>query len=159
MKHVIVAVILLWVTVVGRSQKLIVPAESKPLRSWVKSDHAMYVGVSGGIQGEDYLRLEHSITDSYILMQISLQANQSNVIFQYKTGLGYAPKHSKFRAYVFMPYLNLNLTEMGYNTPFCVEAFYDKGPWQASLNLDIYTQGTVLVPSIRAKYRILRFKL
>lgn len=128
-------------------------------QKYIPSDHADYIGISAGTLGENYLRWEHSVTDRYVLLQASLQGGPSGLNLQYKLGVGYAPRGSKIRAYIFMPYFNLSLREMKYNTPFSAEGFYDYKRWQASLNLDIYTQGTAVVPSIRAKYRILKFRL
>jgi hypothetical protein len=126
---------------------------------YTPSNHADYLGVSIGTMGENYVRWEHSVTDKYVLLQGSIQAGENGLFLQYKLGVGYAPKFSRFRAYCFMPYFNLDLQKMSYNTPFSVEAFYDMGRWEVSLNLDIYPKGTMVIPSIRAKYRLFRFRM
>lgn len=150
MKYIITLTFLL-LTLYVKAQK-----SSHP---WEPSDHADYVGLSIGTLGENYLRWEHSVTDRNVILQASLQVGPSGVNLQYKLGIGYAPKESKIRAYVFLPYFNLSLAKRGYNTPFCSEIFLDYKRWQASLNLDIYTLGTTVIPSIRAKYRIFKFRL
>lgn len=95
--------------------------------------------------------------DSWALLQLSTYVGINGYGLQYKLGAGYVG--DRFRVYGYLPYFNLSLTDRGYNTPFGVESFYDFGKWQTSLNLDIYTQGTVIVPSIRVRYKIFKFKL
>lgn len=124
------------------------------------SDHADYAEISVGTQGEYRLRVAHEVTDKYMILQASAYVGlHGQYGLQYKMGIGYAPQGSKFRAYVFIPYFNMSLNEHAYNSPFCAEFFYWTGKLQTSVNVDVYTKGTVVVPSIRLRYQITKFRL
>jgi hypothetical protein len=160
MMQYILTFILLSFSITAVGQHYTAPVAQIPIKKkWVKSDHAIYTGVSIGTLGEQYLRAEYEVTEAYMILQASFQVGPQGLGVQYKMGAGYAPKDSPFRIYAYIPYFNMSIDEMGYNTPFCIEAFYGRGKLQGSVNIDIYTEGVVLVPSIRVRYRLIKFKL
>lgn len=122
------------------------------------SDHADFLTLSVGTLGEQYVRYEHDVTDKYILLQASAYAGVHGYGIQYKLGAGYAPKGSKVRAYIFLPYFNMNFSEKGYNTPFAAEIFLDQGRFQGSVNFDVYPLGVLVVPSARIRYRFAKYR-
>lgn len=123
---------------------------------YVPSDHSSFIGISSGTNSENYIRLEHEIRDKYILLQTSVFWSPEDYGIQYKTGVGYVGE--KFRIYGYIPYLNFSLKEMSYNTPFGIEAFFEEGMFQSSIHLDIYTSGIIIVPSVRIRYRLTKFR-
>jgi hypothetical protein len=123
------------------------------------SDHSTYLTASVGSLGENYVRLEHDVTDSWAILQGSIQAGPNGFGLQYKLGAGYVSLDRKIRVYGYLPYFNYSFTGKGYNTPFGIEVFLWNNRIQASTNLDIYTQGIAIIPSVRIRYQLTKFKL
>ena len=154
MKQLFTLVVLLWALNAGAQRTIQLVSMSN---RYIPSNHATFVGVSVGTNLENYVRIEHDVRDHFMILQASLYAGPEDYGIQYKMGAGYVG--DKWRIYGYMPYFNYSLKDHGYNTPFSVEAFFHEDSFQASLNLDIYTAGVVLVPSVRIRYRIFKFKL
>lgn len=109
----------------------------------------LYFTPSFGTQGEQYLRAELEIKESFVIMQGSYQTNFTDNNFQLKMGFGHSGKVSY---YVYLPYLNMRINgedKWKYSTPFSGEVF-----WKSlSLNIDVYKKE--IIPSLRFKIRIL----
>jgi len=109
----------------------------------------LYITPSFGTQGEQYVRTEFEVRESFVILQGSYQTNFNDKNnFQLKLGFGY--NYNDFGFYAYVPYMNYSIEKVGYNTPLSVEFFYRK---TVSLNIDGYKN--VVIPSLRFKIRIL----
>lgn len=109
----------------------------------------LYFTPSFGTQGEQYLRAELELKESFVILQGSYQTNFTDNNFQLKMGFGHRGKVSY---YVYLPYLNLRVSgedKWKYQTPLSGEIF-----WK-SLSLNIDTYKDKIIPSLRFKIRVL----
>lgn len=94
-------------------------------------------------------------------MELSYNTDLTDNLLQLKVGFRlFQLKKSKISFYAYLPpYLNLNLNEWRYNTPFCFEIFKDNLlglSWMnTSINVDIFENK--VVPQIR--FTIIPFRV
>ena len=121
---------------------------------WV-TQHNTYLTTSVAPYGQNYLRVEHEITESFVNLQLSYQTDFRQHFLQAKMGVGYSGQG--VRAYVYLPYFNYSFNENAYSTPFCAEVFVDRLTPKIGLscNFDIYKDQ--IVPSIRIRMKAFHF--
>lgn len=122
-----------------------------------------YINLSPGvdIKGSWFARAEYDIIGSWCIIQGSIFTGTYSGI---NMKIGFDPtfrNHDnlshKWRWYVYLPYMNYNIRESKYNTPFCTELFYSiNKDFQVSMNVDIYRND--VVPTIKLRGLITSFK-
>lgn len=109
----------------------------------------LYFTPSFGTYGEQYLRAELELKESFVIVQGSYQTNFTDNNLQLKVGFGYRGNVS---AYIYLPFLNMKTNgedRWKYSTPLSAEVF-----WKSlSLNIDGYKDK--IIPSLRFKIKIL----
>lgn len=123
------------------------------LFSFIKSeaqdlDRTLFSGLTVGTESEIFFILGGSLESNFkkivVRYELNYLTNFGDNRLQVKLGCGY--KNNDWKVFIYLPYMNFNVEQIGYNTPLCSEIFYKDF---LSLNLDVYKN--TVVPSIKIK--------
>lgn len=128
----------------------------------IQAQEGLFIGTSIGLYPEQSIRIQVDQQWKWVRQEYAVQINvKGEINVHAKMGFGVTTK--RWDVFAYLPYMNLNINEGMYNTPFSAEFFfkkrrsknwYDK-PWFPNISACFDVYKNKMVPILRIKYRIL----
>lgn len=128
-------------------------------------ENKIFIGAGIGTHNYSQVRIdaEQHLVDGKYIMNLGFATDLNDHLIQLRIGFRLFKIPSwKTRFYLYMPpYMNFNIRERRYNTPFCVELMKDwrignKFTLYSSINTDIFSDH--VVPQVRVRMKVVSWK-